>query len=111
MFWVLKRTVSLRRDGSFEYPQHMFWLRKIRKLIFWYAPLTKGLNTDTIVPGKQNYLVLIVNIFLTINFNIYFGCSKEPVLLSAHNMFWLRNNSPLLKSYQPARQLLKTHSE
>ena len=25
MFWVLKRTVSLR--GFFEYPQHMFWLR------------------------------------------------------------------------------------
>ena len=25
MFWVLKRTVSLRR--SFEYPQHIFWLR------------------------------------------------------------------------------------
>ena len=24
-FWVLKRTVLLRR--SFEYPQHMFWLR------------------------------------------------------------------------------------
>ena len=22
MFWVLKRT-----DGSFEYPQHMFWLK------------------------------------------------------------------------------------
>ena len=29
-------------DGSFEYPQHMFWLR-IKKIIFWYAPLTKGL--------------------------------------------------------------------
>ena len=26
-------------DGSFEYPQHMFWLRK-RKLYFDYAPLT-----------------------------------------------------------------------
>ena len=25
VFWELKRTVSLRR--SFEYPQHMFWLR------------------------------------------------------------------------------------
>ena len=29
-------------DGSFEYPQNMFWLRK-RKLLFWYALLTKGL--------------------------------------------------------------------
>ena len=30
LFSVLKRTVSsrlTRRDGSFEYPQHMFWLR------------------------------------------------------------------------------------
>ena len=27
------------RDGSFEYPQHMFWLR-IRKLIFSYALLS-----------------------------------------------------------------------
>ena len=28
VFWVLKRTVSLRQwDGSFEYPQHMFWMR------------------------------------------------------------------------------------
>ena len=27
MFLVLKRTVSSTRDGSFEYPQHMFWLR------------------------------------------------------------------------------------
>ena len=26
MFWVLKRKVSLRY-GSFEYPEHMFWLR------------------------------------------------------------------------------------
>ena len=39
MFWVLKRTVSARRkepsqrDGSFEYPQHIFWLRN-KKIIF-----------------------------------------------------------------------------
>ena len=25
MFWVFKRAISSRR--SFEYPQHMFWLR------------------------------------------------------------------------------------
>ena len=24
------------RDGSFEYPQHMFWLRN-KKIHFWYA--------------------------------------------------------------------------
>ena len=27
-------------EGSFEYPQHMFWLRN--KNNFWYALLTKG---------------------------------------------------------------------
>ena len=30
-FWVLKRTVSTHRDGSFEYQQHMFWLRNKKK--------------------------------------------------------------------------------
>ena len=30
------------RDGSFEYPQHMFWL-EIRKIIFSYATLSAGL--------------------------------------------------------------------
>ena len=38
MFWVLKRTLSLR--GSFEYAQHMFWLRN-KKTIFL---LFKGRN-------------------------------------------------------------------
>ena len=35
MFWVLKKTVSLRR--LFEYPQHMFWLRN-KKNIFLFHP-------------------------------------------------------------------------
>ena len=42
MFWVLKRTVSLRR--LFEYPQHMFSLRN-EIFIFWKALLTKVLYT------------------------------------------------------------------
>ena len=29
-------------DGSFVYPQHMFWLRN-KKISFWYAPFTKVL--------------------------------------------------------------------
>ena len=45
LFWVLKRTVSLRpfflQEGSFEHPQHMFWFRN-RKISFWYTLLTKG---------------------------------------------------------------------
>ena len=30
-------------DGSFEYPQHMFWLRN-KKIIFSYALLSGGLR-------------------------------------------------------------------
>ena len=41
MFWVIERTVSLRR--FFEYPQHMF-LMSIKKINFWYALLTQGLD-------------------------------------------------------------------
>ena len=37
------------RDGSFEYPQHMFWLR-IRKIIFIYALLSGGLGCVLAVP-------------------------------------------------------------
>ena len=44
---------------------------------------------------KQKNQRKIVNIFLPINFNICFGCSKEKnetVLLSTpQHMFWLRN--------------------
>ena len=31
------------RDGSFEYPKHMFWLRNKKKVIFSYALLSGGL--------------------------------------------------------------------
>ena len=29
-------------DGSFEYPQHMFWMKNKKINIFWYELLTKG---------------------------------------------------------------------
>ena len=32
------------RDGSFEYPQHMFWLRN-KKINFSYALLSGGLKS------------------------------------------------------------------
>ena len=32
------------QDSSFEYPQHMFWLRN-KKIIFWNTLLTKVLFT------------------------------------------------------------------
>ena len=50
MFWVVKRTVH-----SFEYPQHMFWLRN-KKSIFWYALLTKGLYPLLSEPGAYSYV-------------------------------------------------------
>ena len=36
MFWVLKRTEPSHWGGSFEYPQHMFWLRN-KNFLFWYT--------------------------------------------------------------------------
>ena len=35
---------------------------------------------------KHNFEHKIVNSFLPISFNICFGCSKEPSLLSTHNI-------------------------
>ena len=40
-------------DGSFEYPQHIFWLRN-KKIVFCYAFFTKGL-----------YIGLLLIIFCT----------------------------------------------
>ena len=45
---------------------------------------------------KQNFQLKIVNIFLPINFNICFGCSKERSHRDGsfeypQHMFWLRN--------------------
>ena len=45
---------------------------------------------------KQNVQRKFVNIFLPINFNICFGCSKEPSHWDGsfeypQHMFWLRN--------------------
>ena len=51
------------RHGSFEYPQHMFWLRNKK-------------NNDFEV--NQNLDHKIVIIFLSVNCNICFGYSKEP---------------------------------
>ena len=37
-------------------------------------------------PNKQNFWGKIVNIFLSMSLNIYFGCSEEP---SHSCFFWL----------------------
>ena len=48
-------------DGSFWYPQHMFWLRNKKKV---NRPIVKSASKKLI--------------FLVLNQNICFGCSKEP---------------------------------
>ena len=46
MFWLRNKKINfiLHRDGSFEYPQHMFWLRN-KKINFSYALLSGGLKS------------------------------------------------------------------
>ena len=57
MFWVLIR------DGSFEYPQHMFWLRN-KKITFSYALLSGGLIIRTINGFEKVLLVVNISYFL-----------------------------------------------
>ena len=47
------------RDVSFEYPQHMFWL-KMRKIIFSYALLSGGLG---FLSGGPELTIHILNEF------------------------------------------------
>ena len=42
------------QDGSFEYPQHMFWLRN-KKIIFCYALLSGGLYYEVYLTLKFLY--------------------------------------------------------
>ena len=54
-------------------------------------PLYKTIDLDKLIFERK-----IVNIFLPISFNIYFGCSKEPSHGDSYfeypqHMFWLRN--------------------
>ena len=63
------------------------------------APTDTGLD-------KQKFQRKIVNFFLPMNFNICFGCSKEPFEYPQH-MFWLRNKKikfSLLNLYQSPKE-------
>ena len=47
MFWVLKRTI-----GSFEYPQHMFWLRNMKNYflvgtLIWRPDISNAFGEKT----------------------------------------------------------------
>ena len=52
-FWCSKE--PSQRDGSFEYPQHMFWLKKKENDFFWYTLLTKVLQDDFIFQLYSNF--------------------------------------------------------
>ena len=57
------------RDGSFEYPQHMFWLRN-KKINFSYALLSGGLGgistliswtgLNDFLPTQETYLYVLI---------------------------------------------------
>ena len=55
-------------DGSFEYSQHMFWLRN-KKIIFWYALLTtliESSNQSVLnISYLENCIFLTIKIFNT----------------------------------------------
>ena len=53
-FWCSKE--PCHRDGSFEYPQHMFWLRN-KKNIFSFALLSGGLVNRCF---KDTYLCVVL---------------------------------------------------
>ena len=54
MFWVLKRTVSLRR--GFLSTHNICFGLEIRKLFFCYALLTKVLEAKASLPGTHNII-------------------------------------------------------
>ena len=81
------------RDGSFEYPQHMFWLRNKKKFQFptwdrkhkllfsefWAFHSLSRINIQIHTNKFDHKIVIYIFLFiLSICFNICFGCSKEP---------------------------------
>ena len=65
MFWVLKK--PSHRDASFEYPQHMFWLRKKKN----------NFQVHTLIwrPEKQNINLLDSDEFSHTDKSIKMGLS------------------------------------
>ena len=72
-----------RCDGSFKYPQHMFWMR-LKEINFQIRTLIRRaesfyiMEPYIIIGSDKDFLKRkIVLIFLPINLNMWFGCSKE----------------------------------
>ena len=81
-------------DGSFEYPQHIFWLRN-KKNNFQLRTFIWGPEVSMLEISKTSECK-IWNIFLSISLNMCYGCSKERSHRDCsfehpQHMFWLRN--------------------
>ena len=90
MFWVLKRTVSLRR--FFEYPQHMFWLRNKKNIFFLSTGLASTChvkNNDQQcfdLPYSSSCTILhmsTANIHTTLNYLVIFTCQLPHTFILA----------------------------
>ena len=64
------------------------WFGYYPEIIFchFFCNLNLVIFKCTIMAGDINSLNLLV--FLSVILNVCFGCSKELVLLSTHNVFW-----------------------
>ena len=63
MFWVLKKKTS-HRDGSFEYPQHMFWLRNKKNIILLHVMRLHYFSQQEKSQYLDDYFLLIQDLLL-----------------------------------------------
>ena len=94
------------RDGSFEYPQHMFWLRN--KIFFCYSLLIKALSVSVkfcrIMPGLMfNFFLWEYAIFATVGASVPHGLisghSKKEYVSDSGYLYW--DHFPLLYIHFP----------
>ena len=84
----------LNWEGAVIPPQIRLW--RVCAFIRYKTPQYLFMDILNIGPDRQSNLPKIVNILLSININICFGCSKEPSHWDGsfehpQHMFWLRN--------------------
>ena len=67
--------------------------------------------TATRVQINKNFERKMVHIFLSIRFNIHFGCSKEPSQYFEYpkGVFWFRNEKKLFNYMYPYLEVDMTH--
>ena len=104
MFWVLKRTVlSAHWDGSFEYPQHIFWLRN-KKIVFLLCTLNKRPVLRSLLHKKM----LLKNTFHLMFSTIFTAMALEFQILSHITLCLLASpGDNLYKQFEPRSCLTK----